>query len=220
VKTVFGNEIGTLCKAMGIDGQEVMRVFCADEKLNISKAYLTPGFAYGGSCLPKDLRALMHRARMLHVEVPMLANVQRSNDAHIVRALDQITRIGKRRVGLLGLSFKRGTDDLRESPLVELVERLIGKGCQVRIFDENVSLARLMGGNKAYIEQKLPHVSELLVEDLEHVIDESEIVVVGTSSPRFAEVLRKRGGDKIVVDFVRLFGGETPPVGSYHGVCW
>jgi GDP-mannose 6-dehydrogenase len=217
---VFGNEIGALCKTLDIDSYEVMNIFCSDRKLNISPAYLMPGFAFGGSCLPKDLRALMHHARSMHVELPMLSQVQRSNQLHVTRVLDRIVASGKRNIALLGLSFKRGTDDLRESPLVELTERLLGKGCTIQIYDENVSLARLRGGNKAYIEQKLPHIAELLSEDLEAVVDGADLIVVGTSSPLFAETLQARGRDKTVVDLVRLFDDGAGLFAGYDGVAW
>lgn len=220
LKVVFGNEIGTVCKAMGIDSHEVMRIFCEDRKLNISPAYLMPGFAYGGSCLPKDLRALNHLARSLHVELPVLDNIQRSNDAHIRRTLDVITALGQRDVAMLGLSFKRGTDDLRESPLVELAERLLGKGYRVRIFDDNVSLARLRGGNKAYIEQRLPHIADLLVDQFERLVSESPVIVVGAANPDFARAIETHGGGKTVVDLVRLFAAAPAGVDAYHGICW
>ncbi len=220
LKVVFGNEIGTLCKSLGIDSHEVMRIFCEDTKLNISPAYLMPGFAYGGSCLPKDLRALNHRARELHLELPVLSHIRGSNDAHISRVLDMILSFGKSEIGIVGLSFKPGTDDLRESPIVELTERLIGKGCRVRIFDENVSLSRLRGGNKAYIEQKLPHISTLLASDLESVTQPSQLIIIGASSPKTIEALSAGCEEKVIVDLVRLFGDTPPESSNYHGVCW
>jgi len=220
LKVVFGNEVGALCKALGIDSHEVMRIFCQDRKLNISPSYLMPGFAYGGSCLPKDLRALLHMARSHNLELPVLTNVPKSNEAHLARALNLITGLGKRSIAVLGLSFKPGTDDLRESPLVELVERLLGKGCRIHIYDENVSISRLRGGNQAYIQAKLPHISQVLVEDLEAAIREAEVVIVGTPDPRFAQALATHGRGKVVVDLVRLFQDERPPEAEYHGVCW
>jgi GDP-mannose 6-dehydrogenase len=216
LKVVFGNEIGALCKALEIDSHEVMGIFCQDRKLNISPAYLMPGFAYGGSCLPKDLRALLHLARTNNVDVPVLNHVRASNDAHLLRVLDLVLGLEKRNIAVLGLSFKPGTDDLRESPLVELVERLLGKGKSIRIYDENVHLARLLGGNKAYIQQKLPHVGELLVDDLDAALADAEVVIVGAKNPKFVEALAQR--DVAVIDLVRLF--DTPPSGAYHGVCW
>lgn len=220
LKVVFGNEIGLLCKHLDIDSHEVMSIFCQDRKLNISPAYLMPGFAYGGSCLPKDLRAMLHLARSLSVDLPVLSNVQRSNEGHISHVLQIIQSLGQRPIGLLGLSFKRGTDDLRESPLVELVERLAGKGYPIRIYDENVSLARLRGGNKAYIEQRLPHISQLLSDNLDEVIEQSEIIIIGAANGDFATALDRIGGDRTIVDLVRLYPRQAPPKGAYHGVCW
>jgi GDP-mannose 6-dehydrogenase len=220
LKVVFGNEVGAVCKALQIDSHEVMNIFCRDRKLNISANYLMPGFAYGGSCLPKDLRALMHLARSQNVDLPVLSNVDKSNQAQIARALHEVLSLGKRKIGLLGLSFKPGTDDLRESPLVELTERLLGKGCRIRIYDESVSLARLRGGNKAYIEQRLPHISNLLVQELEEVVRQAEVIIVGTANPKFAEVLAAHGREKAVVDLVRLFGDKVPRLGTYRGICW
>jgi len=220
LKVVFGNEIGAIAKSLNIDSHEVMRIFCEDRKLNISPYYLMPGFAYGGSCLPKDLRALLHLARAENVEVPMLASLARSNEEHIKRTVERVLALGKRQVAMLGLSFKSGTDDLRESPLVELVERLLGKGCKIRIWDDNVSLARLRGGNKAYIESRLPHISELLNTDLDAVIDGAEVIIVGTGSPHFAKALNECGDSKNVIDLVRLFKDEEPPIENYDGVCW
>lgn len=220
LKVVFGNEIGALCKRLGIDSHEVMTIFCADRKLNISPAYLMPGFAYGGSCLPKDLRALTGLARSANVALPVLENVARSNEIHLQRVLDMILGFGRRNVSVLGLSFKPGTDDLRESPLVELVERLLGKGCRIRVFDENVSLARIFGGNRAYIEQRLPHISELLSHDLAEVIDGGEVVVVGAPDKRFVPALLERASGKTVVDLVRLFKERPAELTDYHGPCW
>lgn len=220
LKVTFSNEIGTICKALDIDSHEVMRIFCEDKKLNISPAYLTPGFAYGGSCLPKDLRALTHAARALNLELPILFNVQRSNDLHIERMVDVIQSMGQKPIGMLGLSFKQGTDDLRESPLVELVERLMGKGFPVAIYDENVLVSRLRGGNKAYIEQRLPHISQLMVEDIDTLIDQSELLIVGTALPRFAQALERRANGKMVIDLVGLLKNDKTDQPNYHGICW
>lgn len=220
LKVVFGNEIGAIAKSLGIDSHEVMRIFCDDRKLNISPYYLMPGFAYGGSCLPKDLRALLHLARAGNVKVPMLGSLAESNEAHIARVVERVLESGKRSIAMLGLSFKSGTDDLRESPLVELVERLLGKGCRIRIWDDNVALARLRGGNKAYIESRLPHISKLLTDDLAGMIDEAELVIVGAADPRFASALAEGADDRQVIDLVRLFKEGPPPVECYDGVCW
>src|SRR5262249_12738380 len=187
LKVVFANEIGNLCKKLGVDSHEVMDIFCRDEKLNLSSYYLKPGFAFGGSCLPKDVRALQYRAKELDVELPLISQILPSNRQQIQIALDQILETGKKRVGLLGFSFKAGTDDLRESPIVILAEALLGKGVSLRIYDKNVSLAKLVGSNKAYIEQQIPHLSSLLCDTIEEVIDGSEVVVVGNAAAEFAE---------------------------------
>jgi GDP-mannose 6-dehydrogenase len=219
LKVVFGNEVGTLGKALGIDSHEVMRIFCRDTRLNISPAYLMPGFAYGGSCLPKDLRAINFLARQRSLELPVITAIQPSNERHLHRALDLVLGLGDLDIGVLGLSFKTGTDDLRESPLVELVERLIGKGRRVRIHDENVSLARLRGGNKAYIEERLPHISELLVPDAEAVVAGAGVIIVGAAAPAYAELLAAKGRDKKIVDLVR-FTDHPPACAAYYGICW
>jgi GDP-mannose 6-dehydrogenase len=220
LKVVFGNEIGTLCKALGVDSHEVMQIFCQDRKLNISPAYFMPGLAYGGSCLPKDLRALNYLARTRNIHLPVMNSIQASNDLHLGRILDAIVFLGKRNVGLLGLSFKRGTDDLRESPLVELVERLMGKGFRIRIYDENVVMAKLRGGNKAYISQRLPHISELLTDDMKQVVEGAEVVVVGAANPQFVHLIEAHCLNKVVVDLVRLFKTRPEGLAGYHGVCW
>jgi len=219
LKVVFGNEVGTLSKALGIDSHEVMRIFCRDTRLNISPAYLMPGFAYGGSCLPKDLRAINFLARQRSVELPVIAAIQDSNERHVRRALDLVLALGDADIGVLGLSFKAGTDDLRESPLVELVERLVGKGRRVRIHDENVSLARLRGGNKAYIEERLPHLSELLMADAAAVVAASSLIIVGSAAPAYAELLAAKARGKKIVDLVR-FTDRPPVCAAYHGICW
>ena len=182
-KISFANELGALCKAMGIDSHEVMNLFCADTKLNISTAYLTPGFAFGGSCLPKDLRALTHAGRTLDLELPLLDSILRSNEGHLRRAVDMVMASGRGRVGLFGLSFKPGTDDLRESPLVELAEQLLGKGFDLRIYDPTVSLSTLMGANRDYVQQHIPHLSRLLVADAAEVMEHADVCVIGMRSP-------------------------------------
>ncbi|MGI8905304.1 MAG: nucleotide sugar dehydrogenase [Candidatus Sumerlaeaceae bacterium] len=219
LKVAFANEVGSLCKALGIDSHRVMELFCADTKLNISPAYFRPGFAFGGSCLPKDLSAINHKARSLDVSVPVLAGILPSNRAQLQHGYRLISGLGKKKVGLLGLSFKAGTDDLRESPLVELVEQLIGKGYEVRIYDRNVNLARLVGANKAYIEQQIPHVSQLFVQSMAELLDYAECVVIGNNDPEFASVLERARADQHIVDFVRVDLNRTSS-GNYHGICW
>lgn len=208
LKVAFGNEIGAFAKALGVDGYEVMQIFCRDDKLNCSPRYLMPGFAFGGSCLPKDLRALLYRARELDVELPLLGSVLPSNQVMVQRAVDWVLSSGRPKVGLLGLSFKAGTDDLRESPLVTLTEALLGKGLDVRIYDQYVSLSQLVGANRAYLEQRLPHVANLLADDLEAVIDHGEVLIIGNNSPEFSDV-PGRVGDKRVLDLVRLSRTEA-----------
>src|SRR3954463_800496 len=191
LKVVFANEIGNLCKKLEVDSHEVMDIFCRDEKLNLSSYYLKPGFAFGGSCLPKDVRALQYRAKEVDVELPLISQILPSNKAQIQHALDQVLETGKRKVGLLGFSFKAGTDDLRESPIVILAEALLGKGVSLRIYDKNVSLARLVGANKEYIEKQIPHLSSLLCNTVDEVVAGSEVIVVGNQSTEFVEALRQ-----------------------------
>jgi GDP-mannose 6-dehydrogenase len=220
LKVCFANEIGNLCKRVGVDSHEVMDIFCRDEKLNLSAYYLKPGFAFGGSCLPKDVRALQYRAKELDVDLPVISAILPSNRLQIQEALDQVLDTGKKHVGLLGFSFKAGTDDLRESPLVILAEALLGKGCSLRIYDRNVSLARLVGANKEYIEQQIPHLSSLLCNTIDEVIDGSEVIVVGNPSPEFGAALTRTRADQIVVDLVRIpFDGRDMPA-EYRGICW
>jgi GDP-mannose 6-dehydrogenase len=195
-----------------------MDVVCQDTKLNLSRYYMRPGFAFGGSCLPKDVRALNYRAGQLDVEHPLLASIMRSNAAQVQRAFDIITSYGKRRIALLGLSFKAGTDDLRESPLVELAEMLIGKGYDLHIFDRNVEYARIYGANKDYIESKIPHLASLLRADLTKVIEEAEVIVLGNGDESFKAFALEAPEGKQVVDLV----GFMPNVSDdrVEGICW
>jgi GDP-mannose 6-dehydrogenase len=220
LKVCFANEIGNLCKRLGVDSHDVMDIFCRDEKLNLSSSYLKPGFAFGGSCLPKDVRALQYRAKELDVELPVISHVLTSNRLQIQQAFDQILETGRKKIGLLGFSFKAGTDDLRESPMVVLAEQLLGKGLSLWIYDKNVSLAKLVGSNKHYIDQQIPHLSSLLCANVDEVIEQAEVIVVGTPSPEFVDALVRTRRDQIVLDLVRL-----PVVGSlleaeYRGLCW
>jgi GDP-mannose 6-dehydrogenase len=218
-KVAFANEMGTLCRLHGIDSHRVMEVFCLDTKLNLSPYYLKPGFAFGGSCLPKDVRALLHRARSLDAAAPLLEAILPSNDAQKARALEMIVRAGKKQIGILGLSFKPGTDDLRESPIVEVVERLIGKGFDVSIYDRNVSLARLTGANKAYIEREIPHIARLMRPAVDDVLAAAELVVVANRDPEFFDVPDRMRPGTMLVDLVRLPGRGTLN-GNYYGICW
>lgn len=220
LKIGFANELGAICRAIGLDSHRVMDVFLADRKLNISPAYLRPGFAFGGSCLPKDLRGLVYAAHRADVAVPILAHVLPSNDEHLRRAFDLVARTGKRKVGLFGLSFKPGTDDLRESPLVELAERLLGKGYDLRIYDANVSLSRLMGANREYIEGRLPHLGQLLAGSVEEVLEHADVCLVGSTDPSVLAAL-PHGGDHILIDLVRLPDADVRRTEEgYVGLAW
>lgn len=221
LKITFANEIGRLAKTLGADSHLVMDLICQDTKLNISRAYMKPGFAFGGSCLPKDLRALTHRARELDLSVPLLDSLIPSNQVHVRSAVDLIKSTGQRRVGLLGLSFKAGTDDLRESPLVTLAEELIGKGYELRIYDPMVNLDRLMGANKTYILREIPHISVLLARSLEEVVDFGEVLVVGNPSPEFKPLeTRKLRPTQSILDLAGLLKGKASGDAKYHGICW
>ena len=215
LKVTFANEIGNLCKRLEIDSHEVMDIFCRDEKLNLSSYYLKPGFAFGGSCLPKDVRAMQYLAKM-----PVIESILASNQLQIRHALDEIVETGKKRVGLLGFSFKAGTDDLRESPMVILAEALLGKGYQLCIYDRNVSLARLVGANKDYINTQIPHLSSLLCDSIDEVLDRSEVVVVGNLAPEFGDALTRTRPDQIVLDLVRVKIGRDRIPANYRGLCW
>ena len=219
LKVGFANEIGNICKAINIDGHEVMDIFVKDTKLNISSSYLKPGFAFGGSCLPKDLRALTYKGRRLDLELPILNAILPSNEQQIRKGFRLITAAGHRKIGILGFSFKEGTDDLRESPLVELIERLIGRGYDVRLFDRNVNLASLIGANKDYILNLIPHISKLMVNTIDDLLFHAETIVIGNGDKEFASVLNRRKKDQVIVDLVRIKGdlsGET----NYEGICW
>ena len=219
LKVAFGNEVGSVCKASGVDGHLVMDIFVKDPRLNISAAYLRPGFAFGGSCLPKDVRAFRHRARKLDLNLPILEAILPSNRRHIDHAVDMVLSKSHRQVGVLGLSFKPGTDDLRESPLVELVERLLGKGLEIKIFDPNVNLDSLTGTNRHYVLNHLPHISQLLASTAEEVIEHANVVVIGHRDQSFAEALNQSRHCPQVVDLARLpkyDGGDA----EYDGICW
>jgi GDP-mannose 6-dehydrogenase len=219
LKVAFANEIGTISKAHGLDGREVMDVFCADEKLNLSPTYLRPGFAFGGSCLPKDVRAITHKVRSLDLDVPVLNAVLPSNQRQLDRAFQMVFDQGRRRVGVLGLSFKAGTDDLRESPMVDVVERLIGKGYDLRIFDHNVNLASLVGANRDYILNSIPHIADLMVPTMQEVLDHAETLVIGNRDPSFREVFTQLGEGQTVIDFASVSDRRSEPQ-VYDGICW
>lgn len=217
-KITFANEIGNIAKALGVDGREVMKVMCQDHKLNISDHYLKPGYAFGGSCLPRDVRALNFRATQVDVAHPLMGSLMRSNEIHVKRAFDLVASFGTRRVGMLGLSFKAQTDDLRESPLVELAEMLIGKGYDLTIFDRNIEYARVHGANRVYITNKIPHISSLLNPDLDAVIAHSDVLVVGQHDRNFEKVLNGARGDRKVVDLVGFMPHAS--TAEMQGICW
>jgi GDP-mannose 6-dehydrogenase len=221
LKVAFANEVGSICAAVGLDSHAVMDIFLADTKLNLGPAYLRPGFAFGGSCLPKDVRALTHLARSEAVDTPVLSNLIRSNDSHLQRALDLITKDGRRRIGIFGLAFKAGTDDLRESPMVELSERLIGKGFDVKIYDANVALSRLVGANRAFISQRLPHLEQLLVDNVDALLEHAEVLVAGSRTPEIVDALARSSSSQLVVDLVRLpDADEKRGRANYRGIAW
>jgi GDP-mannose 6-dehydrogenase len=224
LKVTFANEVGRLCKAMGIDGRLAMRMFCQDTKLNISTTYLRPAFAFGGSCLPKDVRALTYQGRLLDVDTPVLSSILASNQLHIAHALGMIRATNRRRVGLLGLSFKEGTDDLRESPIVTLAELLIGKGYELLVYDRNVRLASLVGANRDYILNHIPHIGRLMVDRPEQLIEQSEVLVVASADREFASLLEKLPLDKSVIDLVGAWSTDASArgahLGAYEGIAW
>jgi GDP-mannose 6-dehydrogenase len=219
VKVSFANEIGNLAKAVGIDGHKVMDIFCQDTKLNLSSYYMKPGFAFGGSCLPKDVRALTYKGRSLDLDLPLLNAILPSNAKQVQKGLSMVLGTGKRKIGLLGLAFKAGTDDLRESPLVELLESLIGKGYDLCVYDSNVQMARLVGGNRDYILNHIPHISRLMVGTLDEILDFAEVLVIGNGSEEFRTVPGRVRAGQIVIDLVRI-SPEQSQAGRYDGICW
>lgn len=219
MKIGFANEIGNICKALGIDSHRVMDIFCQDTKLNLSPYYLKPGFAFGGSCLPKDVRALVYKSRSLDLELPLLNAILYSNERQIQRGLRMVTSQGNKKVGVLGLSFKAGTDDLRESPIVELVERLLGKGYDICIYDRNVNLAKLMGANRDYIFNHIPHIARLMVNNVDSVLERAQTIVVGNKAAEFAGIAEQLRKDQVLVDLVRITDRRSEK-GKYDGICW
>ncbi len=221
VKVGFANELGTLCKSLCVDTEAVTEIFTSDRRLNISPAYLSPGFAFGGSCLPKDLRALIYRAKELDLHLPLLEGVLPSNSEHIQRAVEAVLRTDIRKVGVLGLSFKAGTDDLRESPLVHLIKHLIGEGLQIRIWDRDVSLGRLVGSNRQYIEEFIPHIGSLLCTTLEEVVQTVDAVLIGTKAVNSQMLRGLLRPEQTVIDLVNLDSQQRPhgPF-RYQGICW
>jgi GDP-mannose 6-dehydrogenase len=219
LKVGFANEIGNICKSIGIDGHKVMEIFCQDTKLNLSPYYMKPGFAFGGSCLPKDVRALSYKARSLDLDVPIINAIMPSNERQIEKGLKMIMEKGTKKVGILGFSFKAGTDDLRESPLVEVVERLLGKGYDVRLYDRNVNIASLVGANRDYILNHIPHISRLMVDSIDKVLAHAETVVIGNGAAEFRAVPERLREGQVLVDLVRISDARSTK-GKYDGICW
>jgi len=220
LKISFANEIGNICKRLKVDSHELMEIFCRDTRLNVSPYYLKPGFAFGGSCLPKDLRALLYTAKEKDLETPLLNSVLRSNRKQIDSAYNLIKKTGSKKVGILGLSFKPGTDDLRESPMVDLVEKLLGKGYDISIYDKEVSLAKIIGSNKRYIRSTIPHISSLMKKTAKGVINNADVIVVGKKNKEFEDIVSTIENNKIIIDLVRVVRNPKENKGCYEGICW
>jgi GDP-mannose 6-dehydrogenase len=220
LKVSFANEVGNICRSLGVDSHQVMDLFCADKKLNLSSYYLKPGFAFGGSCLPKDLRGLVHLSRHMDLSVPILEAILPSNRRQVEIACSMVEEAGYGRVGICGFAFKPGTDDLRESPMVGLIEYLVGKGRAVKVYDEHVSLDQLHGANRAYIEQAVPHIARLMVESLDEVVRNSDVIVLGAQTEGVRAALEHVRRDQVVIDLVRVPCNTTSLNGNYRGICW
>jgi GDP-mannose 6-dehydrogenase len=220
VKIAFANEIGNICKSQGIDSRRVMDILCLDTQLNLSPYYLKPGFAFGGPCLPKDLRALLYHSHSQDLSLPVLEALLPSNELQIRRSFKMVKDTGRKKAGVLGISFKAGTDDLRESPMVLLIEMLIGKGFEVKIYDKNVSLARLHGSNRTYIEREIPHIATLMRDSMDEVVNESEVIVIGNNSPEYRQVLQHVRSDQVIIDLVSMARDLTLTDVRVEGICW
>lgn len=219
LKVCFANEIGNLCKRLNIDSHRVMEIFCQDTKLNLSSYYMKPGFAFGGSCLPKDVRALTYKGRDLDLDLPVLNAILPSNQRQIEYGIQVITSKGHKKIGVLGFSFKAGTDDLRESPVVEVIERLLGKGYDLKIYDRNVNIAKLVGANRDYILNHIPHVAKLMEDDLDSVLAHGQTLVIGNKSDEFADIMNRITPEQVVVDLVRICDHQSNGH-NYEGICW
>lgn len=220
VKVTFANEIGNICKEANIDSHAVMNIFCQDTKLNLSPYYLKPGFAFGGSCLPKDLKAITHEARAMDLDLPMLNAVMESNSRQIGRVINKLISYKGRSLGFMGLSFKGGTDDLRSSPIVEVIESMLGKGFNIKIYDQHVSLAKLMGANKEYIEREIPHISKLMCTTARELIEQSDIIVLSHKDESFRQALGLLKSGQVLIDLVRIVDGKQLSGCEYYGICW
>jgi GDP-mannose 6-dehydrogenase len=220
LKVAYANELGGLCREYGIDSHRVMDIFCSDTKLNISPAYLKPGFAFGGSCLPKDVRALTSETKRLDLEAPILNAILPSNKAKIAEVIRTLLAYKGRKIGFLGLSFKGGTDDLRESPIVEVIETLLGKGFDLRIYDKYVSIARLLGANRAYIEKEIPHIADLIEDDIADLASYADVLVIANHSAEYAALAKKLDPGKTLIDLVRIVEDPSNLRAAYHGIAW
>lgn len=219
LKVSFSNEIGDVCRALKIDSHAVMEIFCQDTKLNLSPYYMKPGFAFGGSCLPKDIRALTYKGRTMDLDLPLLNAILQSNRMQMETGLSMIMELGRKKIGILGFSFKAGTDDLRESPMVNVIERLLGKGYDLRVYDRNVNMARLIGANRDYLLNLIPHISSLMVETIDEVLEHAEVIVIGNKAAEFDGIMDRVRPDQVVVDLVRI-APRTTQEGKYYGICW
>lgn len=220
LKVTFANEIGNICKELTIDSHKVMDIFCLDDKLNLSPYYLKPGFAFGGSCLPKDLRAITYKSKTLDIDTLVLNSILDSNKKQIQKVVNKLLEYKGRKLGFLGLSFKGGTDDLRESPIVEVIETMLGKGFNIKIYDRYVLVARLMGANKVYIEKEISHISSLMCSNIEHLIHNSDVIIVGNKVDEFKEALKMVKENQVVIDLVRIVNDSSNIKGEYYGICW
>jgi len=220
LKVCFANEIGNICKKLGIDSHQVMEIFCEDRSLNLSPYYLKPGFAFGGSCLPKDLRALLYKGHREDLELPLLSSILDSNENQVKIGINLIRKTKKKKIGIFGFSFKPGTDDLRESPMVELIETLLGKGYEISIYDRNVSIAKIFGANKQYIEKEIPHISSLMCSSMEKVLSRSEVLVIGNNSEEFKKIPKLMREGQIMIDLARIIDGKSGTKKEYEGICW
>ena len=219
LKVGFANEVGNICKSIGADGHKVMDIFCQDTKLNLSPYYMKPGFSFGGSCLPKDLRALTYKAKSLDLDLPILNSILPSNTLQTERGLKMVMVQKGRKVGVLGFSFKAGTDDLRESPIVEMIERLLGKGYDIKLYDKNVNLASLVGANRDFILNVIPHISKMMVETIDEVLDHAETIIIGNGSTEFHDILSRISNKQVVIDLVRISEKQSDGE-QYNGICW
>ena len=220
LKVCFANEIGNICKKLGIDSHQVMEIFCRDTKLNLSPYYLKPGFAFGGSCIPKDLRALLYKGQREDLRLPLLSSILDSNENQVKMGINLIKKTKKKKIGIFGFSFKPGTDDLRESPMVELIETLLGKGYKISIYDKNVSIAKIFGANKQYIEKEIPHISSLMSSSIDEVLNRSEVLVISNNSKEFKKIPELMREDQIIIDLVRIQDGKNEKKSRYEGICW